>query len=244
MRVRGVGTGGAVGAVIGEEAGALDALLQEGDDAVLVGVAAAAGGVADELEAGAEDLVELLLGFEVGSDLGFGKDGFEVADHVGGADDLLAHGTDEFDGARVDHRDIHDGVARGVLHGNFFAALKDGGELELELLPRGVLAFCAGECVELEAFDAVNDFFRLSVRGDEVEPAAGDEAVLVEAENSVGDGVAVVVVVEKPAVKVLGADGGLNGFEIHLACTPPPSFSRKVLRSKGLALDFSVFGPR
>ncbi len=58
------------------------------------------------------------LGVVVGGDLGFGEDGFELADEVGGADDLFADVAEEFDGAGVDHGDVHDGVARGVLHGD------------------------------------------------------------------------------------------------------------------------------
>ena len=46
--------------------------------------------------------------------------------------------------------------------------------------------------------------------------------MLVEAQDSVSDGVAVVVVVEKPAVAVLVADGGLDGFDVHVAPTPSP----------------------
>jgi hypothetical protein len=65
-----------------------------------------------------EDAVDLLLGGVVGGDLGFGEDGFELADEVGGADDLFAHLAEQLDGAGVDHGDVHDGVARGVLHGD------------------------------------------------------------------------------------------------------------------------------
>ena len=46
--------------------------------------------------------------------------------------------------------------------------------------------------------------------GDEVEPAAGDEGVWVEAEDAIGDGVAVVVIIEEPAVEVVFAQGRLN----------------------------------
>ena len=71
----------------------------------------------DLLPAFGEDAVDLFLGGVVGGDLGVGEDGFELADEVGGADDLLAQLAEEFDGAGVDHGDVHDGVARGVLHG-------------------------------------------------------------------------------------------------------------------------------
>ncbi len=51
--------------------------------------------------------------------------------------------------------------------------------------------------------------------GDEVEPAAGDEGVFVEAEDAVGDRIAVVVVVEEPAIELVFADGELELIKVH-----------------------------
>ena len=131
----------------------------------------------DLLPASFEDGVELLLGFVVGGDLGFGEDGFELADEVGGGDDLLAEGAEEFGGSGVDHGDVHDGVARGVLHGDFGGAGEEGLEFGLELLPGGVLGFGAGEGVEAAGLDAVDELLGLAVGRDEVVPAAGDVGV-------------------------------------------------------------------
>ena len=64
------------------------------------------------------------LGDGVGGDLIGGEDGFKVADEIGGGDDLLAEGAEEFDGAGVDDGDVHDGVVGGVLHGDFVLALE------------------------------------------------------------------------------------------------------------------------
>ncbi len=75
--------------------------------------------------------------------------------------------------------------------------------------------FGAGEGVELAGLDAVDEFFGLAGGGDEVVPAAGDVGVRVEAEDAVGEGVAVVVVVEEPAVEFIFAEGGLDGGEVH-----------------------------
>ena len=68
----------------------------------------------------------------------------------------------------------------------------------------------AGKGIELAGLDAVDELSGIALRGDEVEPAAGDEGVFVEAEDAVGDGVAVVMVVEEPAVKVGVAQRGLD----------------------------------
>ena len=89
-------------------------------------------------------------------ELRVGEDGFEVADEVGGGDGFFAEGAEEFDGAGVDHRDVHDGVAGRVLHGDFFVAGEEGFELGFMLLPGGVDGFGAGEGVEFEGFDPVD----------------------------------------------------------------------------------------
>ena len=75
--------------------------------------------------------------------------------------------------------------------------------------------FLGGEGIEFEGLDAVNEFLGLAVGGDEVIPAAGDEALGVETEDAAGDGVAVVMVIEEPAIKSSGGDGVLQGVEIH-----------------------------
>jgi hypothetical protein len=229
--VGGVGAGGAVGAVVGPEAGLGDFGVEELDNAELVGGGIAAGGFADEAPAGGEDGVEAALGFEVGGDLGFGEDSLEDADEVGGADDVLAEFAEELDGARVDHGDVHDGVAWGVLHGDGGRAVEEGDELGFELLPTGIFGFGSGEGVELEGLDAVDELAGFADGGDEVEPAAGDEGIFVEAEDAVGDGVAVVVVVEEPAVEVVVAQGGLDVVEVHgFAEVRLPPFFRKTGR--------------
>ena len=108
----------------------------------------------------------------MGGDLIFGEDGLEEADEVGGADDLLAEGADELDGAGVDHGDVHDGVARGVLHGDGDGAIEEELEFLLEFLPGGVGVLGAGEGVELAGLDAVDELAGFAFSGDEVEPAA------------------------------------------------------------------------
>ena len=141
VRVGGVGAGGDVGAVLPDQAFAGHGLLEVLHHGVFVG-AAAAGAGADLFPAGVEDGVDGFLGDVVGGELRVGEDGFEVADEVGGGDDLFAEVAEEFDGAGVDHGDVHDGVARGVLHGDFGCAGEEGLELGLELLPGGVDGFC------------------------------------------------------------------------------------------------------
>src|ERR1017187_4596325 len=61
----------------------------------------------------------------------------------------------------------------------------------------------------------MNQLARLAGSGDEVIPAARDVRLLVEAEDMGGYGVAVMMVVEEPAVVAGLAEGGLNRFEVH-----------------------------
>src|SRR6185437_11657925 len=212
--VGGVGAGGTVGAVVGEEALALHGMPEERHDLELAGVIAAARAVVDVVPAGGEDAVESLLRSVVRGDLVFGEDGLEEADKIGGADDILAEGADELYRSGVDHRDVHDGVARRVLHRDPGGAFEHLSEILFEFLPGGVLAGGAGERVEFAGLDAVDELAGLAVGGDEVVPAAGDEGV-GEAEDAVGDRVAVMVIVEEPAVEFLIADRRLEGVEVH-----------------------------
>ena len=56
---------------------------------------------------------------------------------------------------------------------------------------------------------------RLALGGNEVVPAARDVRVFVEPQNARGDGIAVMMIVEQPAVKAGFAQRGLNRVEIH-----------------------------
>ena len=58
-------------------------------------------------------------------------------------------------------------------------------------------------------------FCGVAVGGDEIEPAASDVHAGVEAEDAVGEGVAVVMVVEEPGVEAGLAQGGLDGGDVH-----------------------------
>ena len=71
----------------------------------------------------------------------------------------------------------------------------------------------------------MDQLLRLALRRDEIEPASGDVGVRIEAEDAVGEGVAVVMVVEEPAVEVLVAQGRLNCLKVHVV--NPNSFGKK-----------------
>ena len=84
-----------------------------------------------------------------------------------------------------------------------------------QFLPAGVEALGAGERVEPALLDAMHELARLAGGGDEVVPAAGDVGLGIEAEDAFADGVAVVMVVEKPAVVAGVAQRRLNCVQVH-----------------------------
>ena len=162
-----------------------------------------------------ENGVDGLLGDGVARDLLPGEHGLKLADEVGGADHLLAEGTEKVDGAGIDHGDVHDVVVGGELHGHALGAGEHGLESGVKLLPTGIGRLAAGEGIEAGFLDAVDELARFARGGDEVVPAARDVGLWVEAEDVSGDGVAMVVIVKQPAVEVGFAEGGLDGFEVH-----------------------------
>ena len=62
----------------------------------------------------------------------------------------------------------------------------------------------------------MDEFFRVALRRDEVVPAAGDVGGGVEAEDRVGEGIAMMMVIEEPAINFIFAEGLLDGEEIEL----------------------------
>ena len=119
-----------------------------------------AGAGADVLPGFGQDAVDFLLRGVVRGDLVVGEDGLELGDEVGGGDDVFAEFADALDGAGIDHGDVHDGVARGVLHGDAGVAGKHGFEVGVEFLPGGVFGFGAGESIQAGGFDAVDELLR------------------------------------------------------------------------------------
>ena len=67
----------------------------------------------------------------------------------------------------------------------------------------------------MTGFDFVDEFDGIAFGGDEVIPATGDHEAFGKAEDTIGNRIAVMVVVEKPGVNVALAQGVLNGREVH-----------------------------
>ena len=63
--------------------------------------------------------------------------------------------------------------------------------------------------------DAVHQLARLAGGGNVVIPAAGDVRLGIEAKDALANGIAVMMVVEEPAVVSGVAQGGLNRVQVH-----------------------------
>ncbi len=167
-----------------------------------------------------DDAADFVRGFEVHLALCGRPDGLELLDEVGARDEVDAgEGADEFDGSGVHARDVGDVVLRRILHGDLSqhdaAALEPAGRERVahggvEFLPAAVDDLPAGQGVELEALDGVDDLDGLARDGDEVEPAARREALVVEPEDAVGERVAAAEVVEEPTVELRLAERRLD----------------------------------
>ena len=137
----------------------------------------------------------------------------ELLDQVRRTDHLAALRANQLDRARVHQRDVWNRILRRILHGYFFRAADELLQIFFQLLRRGVEHFVAGQRIERRGFDPVHEFSRRALCRNHVEPAALGQG-MVESQDAVGDRVAVKDVVEEPAVDLLLAEGGLDGFDV------------------------------
>src|SRR5580693_9037973 len=73
----------------------------------------------------------------------------------------------------------------------------------------------AGKRVEMPRLNLVHQFHRLSLCGKQIEPAARDHQTGRQTEHAISDGIAMVMVVEKPAVDVPFAQCSVDGGQVH-----------------------------
>src|SRR5579863_4373247 len=64
-------------------------------------------------------------------------------------------------------------------------------------------------------FNLVHQLYWLTFRRDQVEPPPGDHQIRRQPQHPVGDGVAVMVIIEKPCVDIPLAQGSLNFRKVH-----------------------------
>src|SRR5437879_9995365 len=67
----------------------------------------------------------------------------------------------------------------------------------------------------MSGFNLMYEFHRIALRRNQVKPAARNHQFRGQSQHAVGDGIAMMVVIEEPGVGVALAQRGLNGGEIH-----------------------------
>ena len=95
----------------------------------------------------------------------------------------------------------------------FFGTLSNSLSLAVSSVPAAYSRFSPGkESNETPRLNAVDEFDRVTFGRNEVEPAASDHEGRWQSENAIGDGVAVVMVVEQPSVYIVVPEHLLNSF--------------------------------
>ena len=89
--------------------------------------------------------------------------GFEHLHQIARGHDFNAKGTDQFDGAGIDARDVRIGVARHVLHGDGMLPLHQRLHAGLEFLPAQIELRLARQMIESVRFDAMEQLARLAL---------------------------------------------------------------------------------
>src|ERR1700683_1844117 len=126
----------------------------------------------------------------------FAPGSFELRYQVGGTDYVLAQATQQLDGSAIDQRNGEDDVVRRILHGDVAVRCEHRLQGVKKFLPSRILALAAGQGIEVPGFDLVDQLYRFALRGNKVEPASCDHQARRQTEHAVGDGIAMVVVVE------------------------------------------------
>ncbi len=140
---------------------------------------------------------------------------FELRNQVGGTDHIFPQPAQQLDGPAIDQRNREDDVVGRILHGDVAVGCEHRLQGVEKFLPSGILALAAGQGIEVAGFDFVDQFYRFTLRGNQIEPAPRDHETCGQAKHSVGDGIAMMVVVEQPRVDVAFAQRRLDGSQVH-----------------------------
>src|ERR1017187_10396072 len=216
VRVGAVGVDADVGAVVPNQAFVAHGRTQPLHVVELgVWASARAHSAANHSPALGQNRVDGPLRDPVAGDLFFTQDRLKNADKVSRTYNPLAQPAQKLDRAGVHHRDVHDVIVGRVLHGQRARSRQHRLQAGGQFLPTGVESLGARQRVQPALFYSMHQLARLARGGHKVVPAGRDVRLLVQAQNVRGDGVAVMMVVKEPAVKVGFADGGLNRLKVH-----------------------------
>ncbi len=237
VRIAGVGIDRHDRRIVGQQILAGEGFHEPLLDFVFLG-AAVAHAFADLFECRRDNGVDAVARREVRLDLLFAPGGFELRHQVRGTDDVLSQAAQQVDGAAVHQRNGEHAVVRRVLHGQVAMLGENRFQLVEQFLPAGILVLLAGQGIEVSGFNLVDQFDRLAFGGNQVEPAPGHHQARGQTEHAVGDGIAMVVVVEKPRVNVAFAQRRLDGSEVH-GQTPIVNKSKDLGESAGRSYEES-----
>src|ERR1700730_12871459 len=84
-----------------------------------------------------------------------------------------------------------------------------------QFLPTCILKFLPGQGVEMARLNLVHKFGWLTLSRDEIEPPPCDHQIRRQPQHPISNGIAVMVIVEKPCVDIPLAQGSLYGGKIH-----------------------------
>ena len=214
VRVARVGVDGDNRRIVGQQVLAGEGLHEPLLDFVLRG-AAVANALADLFECRGHNGIDAVAGREVRLDLLLAPGRLELGHQIRGTDDIFAQAAQQVDGAAVHQRDREYAVVRRVLHGQVAIFRQNRFQLVEQLLPAGILVLLAGQGIEVSGFDLVDELHRFAFGGNQVKPAPRHHEASGQPEHAIGDGIAMMMVVEKPRVNVAFAQRRLDGGEVH-----------------------------
>src|SRR5262249_55989650 len=115
---------------------------------------------------------------------------FELLHEVAGGDDFDAERVDQLNGTGIDAANVRVAIAWRVFHRDALDARKELADTGFQLLPAAVDDLLrARQGIQRRRLDCVRELPRLTGRGDEVEPAAG-ELLLVQPDDALGEYIA------------------------------------------------------
>ena len=143
-----------------------------------------------------------------------------MLDQLGRTGHLDARAAHQFKRTGIYVGNIGDGALRRILHGHPVRSAQKFAQAGQLLRPTGIRDLRAGDGIQHAALDTVHQPGGFAFGGDEVVPAAGNVPARFETEYAIGEGIALMVIEEQPAVELLATQLPLNFGEIH-GCWAP-----------------------
>src|SRR3984885_5508647 len=144
-------------------------------------------------------------------------DGLEFLHQVCGRDHGLLQFANQLDRPGVYQSDVRNFVIGRILHGNFPAAGEQLSQLTVKLFPAGIYLLAPRKRIKCALLNLVYQFSRFASGGDQVKPSPCRHSILSQAEDAASDRVAMVMVVEQPAVNLAGPQFRLDCLDVgHL----------------------------